>query len=126
LKQNRSTLREFYLARLKPFEFGEAVIIAVHPLRHNGNEERTGRGARSTKKAGIMVDASKVGSATLLDVKTGVEFDTTVGSEALRLWPGWKDERRWKGTHVRYRYQVCGTVDKPRINTCSFDELGVE
>ena len=119
-KSNRSTLNEFYLARLKRFEHADAVIVAVHPLKHNANEERTATGARSSKKAGIVVDSARVGSVTLKDVVTGVEFDTTVGSTRLREWKEWPSAL---GKTVRYRYQVCGTVDKPRINTCSFDEL---
>ena len=118
-KQNRSTLKEFYLARLKRFEHDDAVIVAFHPLKHNLNTERTATGARSSKKAGKVVDAEgRVGSVTLRDVKTGVLFDTTVGAEALRTWNGW---HRAIGKTVRYKWQLCGTKDKPRINTCAFE-----
>ena len=120
LKSNRSTLNEFYLARLKRFETDEAVIVAFHPLEHNTNEERTATGARSSKKAGIVVDHDRVGSVTLKDVKTGKEFDTTVGSTRLREWKGWAGV---VGKTVRYRYQLIGTKDLPRLNTCSFQEL---
>ena len=124
-KENRSTLKEGYLLRLKRFEYEFATILAVHSLEHNENTERTSTGARSSKKAGRVVDASgKIGSATLKDVKTGVVFNTTIGAEALRSWPGWKEPRRWQGVKVRYRFQQCGTLDRPRINSCSFDELG--
>lgn len=122
-KENRSTLTEFNLVRMKRFEHAMATIMRVHPLRHNDNEERTATGKRSTKKAGIRVDPKLIGSATLLDDVTGVEFETTIGSAALRAWPGWKDFNSWRGRRVRYKYQVCGTKDKPRINTCAFEEL---
>jgi DNA ligase-1 len=122
-KENRSTLREFDLVRLKRFEYAEAVILAVHPLRHNANEARTQAGRRVTDKEGIVVDSRRVGSATLKDVKTGVKFDTSVASEGLRLWTGWRDPARWRGVTVRYKYQAVGTLDKPRINTCGFEEL---
>jgi hypothetical protein len=122
-KENRSTLKEGYLLRLKRFEYEYAVIVAVHPLEHNENTEKTAAGRRSSRKAGITVDATCVGSATLRDVKTGVEFNTTIGAERLRAWKGWP---RALGTRVRYKYQVCGTKDKPRINSCSFEELGVK
>ena len=121
-KQNRSTLKEFYLCRLKRFEQADAVIVAVHPLRHNENEDRTARGARSSKKSGMVEDLSRVGSATLRDCKTGVEFDTSIATEALRTWTGWS---KAIGHTVRYKYQLIGTKDKPRINTCAFDELEV-
>ena len=122
-KANRSTLNEFYLARLKRFETDEAVIVAFHPLEHNMNTERTATGARSSKKAGIVVDTARVGSVTLKDVKTGVLFDTTVGSTRLREWKGWRSAL---GKTVRYRYQLIGTKDRPRLNTCSFQELDVK
>ena len=116
-KSNRSTLNEFFLARLKRFETDEAVIVAFHSLEHNLNTERTATGARSSKKAGIVIDHDRVGSVTLRDVKTGVEFDTTVGSTRLREWKGWSSAI---GKTVRYRYQLIGTKDRPRINTCDF------
>jgi DNA ligase 1 len=119
-KSNRSTLNEFYLARLKRFEHADAIIVAFHPLEHNLNEERTATGARSSKKAGMVVDADRVGSVTLRDVVTGTEFDTTVGAIRLREWKGWASAI---GKTVRYKYQKIGTVDRPRINTCGFDEL---
>jgi DNA ligase-1 len=121
-KQNRSTLNEFYLVRMKRFEQAEAVIIAVHPLKHNANEERTATGARSSKKAGIVVDATKIGSATLKDCKTGKLFDTNIGAARLRKWKGWPSAI---GKKVRYKYQLVGTKDLPRINSCTFDELEV-
>jgi DNA ligase 1 len=120
--QKRSTLREFYLVRLKRFEYAEAVIVGVKPLMHNLNTDKTAAGKRSSKKAGMAIDADRVGSAVLRDCKTGVEFDTTVGAERLRTWKGWPSVI---GMKVRYKYQACGTKDKPRINTCAFAELAV-
>ena len=119
-KANRSTLNEFYLARLKRFETDEAIIVEYHALKHNLNEERTATGARSSKKQFVTVDLDRVGSVTLRDVKTGVLFDTTVGSTRLREWKGWP---RAIGKTVRYRYQLIGTKDRPRINTCAFDGI---
>jgi DNA ligase-1 len=122
-KENRSTLKEFDLVRLKRFEYEEATILAVHPLMHNTNEERTATGKRATKKAGMVEDKTRVGSATLKDRKIGVEFDTTIGAEALRSWAGWKRPELWRGKTVRYKFQAVGTVDRPRINTCDFAGL---
>ena len=124
-KENRSTLKAFDLVRLKRFEYDFARILEGHPLEHNLNTEKTATGKRSTKKSGVTVDASLIGSATLQDVKTGVKFNTTIGSNALRGWVGWKNPALWQGKQVRYKWQVCGTKDKPRINSCSFVELGV-
>ena len=124
-KENRSTLNEFDLARLKRFDYAEATILSIRLLEHNENTAITGAGRKSSKKSGIRVDAKLIGSATLRDVKTGVEFNTNVNGDALRAWPGWQKPELWKNVPVRYKWQVCGTKDKPRINSCSFDELGV-
>jgi hypothetical protein len=122
-KENRSTLREFYLCRMKRFEQAEATIVSISYLEHNLNEDRTGTGRRSSKKANVEVDETQIGSAVLRDCATGKEFSTSIAREALRRWEGWQDERLWKGKKVRYKYQLVGTVDKPRINTCRFSEL---
>lgn len=122
-KENRSTLREFYLCRVKRFEQAEATIVSISYLEHNLNEDRTGTGRRSSKKANVEVDETQIGGALLRDCVTGKEFSTSVAREALRRWEGWQDERLWKGKKVRYKYQLVGTVDKPRINTCKFSEV---
>ena len=123
-KANRSTLNEFYLVRLKRFEYAEANIQDIHILEHNLNEARTAAGRRSTSKAGVVLDAEGlIGSATLRDCTTGKLFDTNVSRDALRRWPGWKNPKLWRGKRIRYKYQVCGTLDKPRINTATFEEL---
>ena len=124
-KENRSTLKAFDLVRMKRFEYDFARILVVHPLEHNLNTEQTATGKRSTKKGSMVVDASLIGSATLQDVKTGVVFNTTIGSNALRGWAGWQNSALWQGKEVRYKWQQCGTKDKPRINSCSFEELGI-
>ena len=123
--QKRSTLREFNLVKLKRFEHAFATTLRVHPLRHNDNEEKTGTGKRSSKKAGIRLDKTLVGSVDLVDDKTGVEFSVNVLTDVLRAWPGWKDFAKWRGLHVRYKYQPVGTLKggAPRFPVCTFDEL---
>ena len=124
-KENRSTLKEVHLVKWKPFEYSFARITACFPLEPNVNEEKTAAGKRSTKKAGIVVDHSRVGSVTLRDVDTGVEFDMTVQTTKLQEWVGWRQEKNWKGKVVRYKHQACGAKEKPRVASCPFAELGV-
>lgn len=121
-KENRSTLREFDLVKLKRFEYDTATIVRAHHLEHNANEEKTAAGKRSTRRAGIVVDATRVGSVTLRHKKFG-DFSVNVQTEELRA-KGieWWDARR--GARVRFKYQVAGTKDKPRIPQCTFAELG--
>ncbi len=120
-KENRSTLREFYLVKLKRFEYDEAVITGWRHLEHNLNEEKTAAGRRSTRKDGRVIDAAQVGSATLRNKKFGA-FNVTVPTNELRG----KGDAWWDaavGTRIRFKYQLAGTKDKPRILTATFGEL---
>ena len=121
-KENRSTLREFDLVKLKRFEYDTATIVRAHHLEHNANEGKTAAGKRSTRKAGIVVDETRVGSVTLRSRRFG-EFSVKVQTEKLRAkgWPWWHDQ---VAKRVRFKYQLAGTKDKPRIPQCTFAELG--
>lgn len=119
-KENRSTLREFYLVKLKRFDYAEARILQAHLLEHNLNDEKTATGKRSSKKSGMVVDAERIGSVTLTDGKR--VFDMTVPTNELRnKGPRWWNQQL--GKTVRYKFQLVGTKDKPRIATCEFKEL---
>jgi DNA ligase-1 len=122
--QKRSTMREFELVKWKRWETGQAAILAVHPLEHNANTETTAAGRKSSKKAGMVVDAKRYGSATLIDCKTGVEFSVQIPGDKLQAWPGWR-AGAWHGTKVVYKYQP-GAKGVPIHPTCAFTELGVE
>lgn len=123
--QKRSTLKEFNLVKYKPWEFSEAVILAAYPLRHNDNVEKTSTGRRTTAKAGIRLDKTQYGSALLRDVKTKVEFTVNIPTDNLRRWTGWADPKQWLGKHVRYKFQLCGTLKggAPRFPVANFLEL---
>jgi len=121
--QKRSTLREFDLVKLKDFDYGEARILAIHPLRHNLTNGKTATGHRSTAKSGITIYAHLIGSATVQDTKTGVEFDISIAGDKLRAWPGWAQPKRWERKVIRYKFFPTGNVDKPRFPTATFEEL---
>ena len=121
--EKRSTLREFALVKFKRFDYSEARIVAIHPLEHNLTNGKTATGARSTKRSGITVDASQIGSATVRDVKSGVEFNISVSGDALRAWPGWQHHGNWLNIKIRYKFFPTGNVAKPRFPTADFKEL---
>jgi DNA ligase-1 len=121
--QKRSTLREFSLVKLKRFDYGEARLLAVCALKHNLNSEKTATGARSSKKGGISTDDALFGSVTMQDVKSNVEFSVSIPGDVLRAWPGWRDERQWKGKIIRYKFFPTGIVSAPRFPTAAFEEL---
>jgi DNA ligase-1 len=121
-KENRSTMREFYLVKLKRMEFGEVVIKAAHWLEHNKNEDRTATGARRSVKAGKVTSATQVGRVDVLEITTKAKFSLTVSTNELRNkgMPWWMKQI---GKRVRYKYQLTGTLNAPRICTATFEEL---
>jgi DNA ligase-1 len=121
-KGNRSTLREFVLVKLKRFEHGTAVILQAHPLEHNTNIIRLVSGRRSTNKAGIVKDKTRIGSVLVKDTKTKVQFALKVPTDEAQLWPGWQNGD-WFKKRVRYRYFPTGNVKAPRFPTADFKEL---
>ena len=120
--QKRSTLKEFNLVKLKRFDHGTARIVGIEWLRHNKNEDRTDTGRRSSKKAGMVVDKTRVGRATLQDTVTKLSFGVAVQGDELQQWHGWA-KGMWMGQKVRYKYQPVGVKDLPRFPTCEFKEL---
>lgn len=125
-KDNRSTLKEFELVKLKRMERSLARILAVFPLEHNVNTEKTAAGKRSSAKAGMVIDAAQFGSAALKDVKTGAEFNVTLQNAVARQWGGWCNKELWAGKTVSYTHQLVGAKDiVPRFPQCKFLELGL-
>lgn len=118
-KHGRSTLKEGYLMKLKRFEDSEAEIIKVNELFHNQNElekDKLGHAKRSSKKAGL-VKAGTMGSVTVRDIHTGVEFNIGAGfTEEERLW-FWQHRRKAsvKGRIVKYTFFPSGSKEKPRF-----------
>lgn len=90
-KQNRSTLREAYLVKVKRFEDSEATVIGADPLYRNLNsaeEDERGYTKRSQSKAGKYAD-DLLGALLVRDNTTGIEFSVGSGfTEAQRrsLW----------------------------------------
>lgn len=122
-KDNRSTLAEFLLVKLKRFEYGEAKIMAVHALETNKNEERVAGGRRSSKKAGMQRVAGSFGSATLKDIETSHVFSVKIAEQAMQRWYGWRDSDNWLERVIRYKHQPVGRKDAPRFPTATFAEL---
>lgn len=121
--QKRSTLREFNLVKFKRFDYGEARLLSVTPLRHNLNTDKTATGARSSKQSGVVIDSTLFGSVDAQDVKSRVKFSISIPGDVLRAWKGWCDERRWKDKVIRYKFFPTGTVSAPRFPTATFVEL---
>jgi len=118
-KCGRSTEREGYLLKIKRFLDAEARIIGVEELMHNENpaeKNELGRTKRSSAKAG-KVPAGTLGKFVVVDTESGQEFRIGTGeglTQELRA-TLWERRNSLIGLVVKYRSQVSGVKDAPRI-----------
>jgi len=119
-KQNRSTLTEGWMLKLKRFHDSEAEIIGFEELMRNQNEakrDERGYAKRSSEQAG-KVPGGTLGALVVRDVHRR-DFVFNVGSGFdlyLRNRIGSNREAHL-GKVVRYRYLPVGTKDLPRHPT---------
>lgn len=114
-KFGRSTAREGYLTKVKFFIDGEAEIIGVTEMMHNENEatiNALGLTERSARKSG-MVASGVLGSITVKDLRSGVQFDIGGGFTAEQRAQLWGENLI--GKIVKYKSQPSGVKDKPRF-----------
>lgn len=119
-KQNRSTLKEGLMMKVKRFEDSEAEIVGAFELMHNDNEATTdarGFTKRSTHQANKRA-AGVLGGFNVRDVTSGVEFDVGTGftfEQRKNLWAAWqKNPNHLLGHLLKYKHFPVGVVDKPR------------
>lgn len=115
-KQNRSTLREQFLIKLKRFEDSEAVIIGMEELMHNANEAQEsniGLTKRQTLQENL-VGMNTMGALLVRDIHTGVEFKIGTGFTQAQRDQFWRFGEGVKGELVKYKYFPVGVKDKPR------------
>lgn len=115
-KEGKSTLREQYMLKVKPFEDAEGRIIDWFEERQNTNEAKRdaiGKLKRSSAKDG-KIGKGRLGGFILRDVKTGVEVRVGGGftqEQRIKLWPIC---HTLKGKLIKYKKQKMGEKDKPR------------
>jgi DNA ligase-1 len=115
-KEGKSTLREQYMLKVKPFEDAEGRVIGYYEEMENTNEakrEVTGKLKRSSAKEG-KVAKGRLGGLILQDVITGVEVRVGGGFTQRQRIELWKDRLILKGQLVKYKKQKMGEKDKPR------------
>lgn len=112
-KHGRSTLKQGWMLKLKPFEDAEAVVICMNPLMRNMNEAEKNelgynrRGHSSENK----VPDNMLGSLTCQ--WNGVEFEVGTGFNDAERYSFW--ERDLVGAAVTFKYQGVGPNGKPRF-----------
>lgn len=117
-KHGRSTVKEGYLLKLKRFVDSEAVITGFVEKLHNENDAETdalGYTKRSSHKEN-MVAANTLGSLTVKDVTTEVEFNVGSGFNDAQRLEIWNNQDKYLGKVITYRFFEIAK-DKPRFPT---------
>ena len=116
-KENRSTLREGGMVKIKRHVDAEAIVLGAEELMHNANEATTNALGYTERTSHL---ANQVGMGTLgsLHVRLlsdpDVEFSVGTGMTAEdRTWM-WNNREQMVGKIIKYRSFPVGVKDKPR------------
>ena len=115
-KEGKSTLREGYLLKIKPFDTAEGRIKGWFEERENRNEAKRdaiGKLKRSSAKDGKR-GKGRLGGFILTDVESGVEVRVGGGFTEKQRIELWRIKETLSGVLVRYKKQRMGEKDKPR------------
>ena len=120
-KSGRSTLRQEWMLKRKPWEDDEAVIVDFYELFHNENEDVRslhGTAKRGSSKAGL-VPAGTLGGFVVtspahpewgeFDIGGGKGLDHALRQEV------WDNKEEYLGRKMVFRYMAYGMKDKPRF-----------
>lgn len=116
-KTGRSTLREGYLLKLKPWADSEALVIGYDELERNHNEleiSELGYAKRSTSKDG-KVSGDTLGALQVRDIYSGVEFSIGGGFTEADRDELWAQRDTLPGRIVRYKSVMVGVMYAPRF-----------
>lgn len=112
-KFGRSTEKEGWLLKMKGTEDAEGLVFGFTCLQHNENEHKPGdiHNRRSQKQEGL-VPMDTLGA--LLVAYNGRTFSLGSGFDAAQRKEIWKNQDKYIGTIVKFKYQPHGTKDNPR------------
>lgn len=114
-KPGRSTLREFGLCKLKPFEDQEAVVVGFYEQMTNTNELETdlrGYAKRSSSQVGL-VGAGSLGGVIAHNSEWGYFRVGGGWTQAERDYI-WQNQSKFLGNEFTFKFQRIGSIDKPR------------
>lgn len=116
-KQNRSTLREGGMVKIKRHVDAEAIVIGAEELMHNANDVTTNALGYTERTSHL---ANQVGMGTLGSLRVqilsdpDVEFSVGTGMTAEdRTWM-WNNREQMVGKIIKYKSFPVGVKDKPR------------
>ena len=116
-KQNRSTIREGILLKVKRFQDSEAEILDYELLNRNLNEQtkdERGYSKRSTSQDGKVAD-NLIGSLLVRDLHTGVVFSIGSGFSESQRYQLFDSRDFLRGQIVKYKSFSIGVKEKPRF-----------
>ena len=116
-KYGRSTPKQKWMVKMKLFNDSEARIIGFKEMRVNRNtpeKNELGYQKRATMKDG-MFPGNTLGALLVEDLYTGVKFSLGSGFDTLMREGIWDNRESFMGQIVKYKWQIHGTMDKPRI-----------
>ncbi len=118
-KFGRSTFKEHYLMKLKPFEDAEAIIVDLIEAMENGNAKELdnfGNSKRSSHQENLIAK-NTLGAFKVTDVAHGYTFNigTGIGLTKELKQEIWDNKDTYIGKLIKYRSQKIGEKDLPRI-----------
>jgi len=121
-KFGRSTIKEQSLMKLKRFQDSEAIILSCNALLVNANpleQDELGYAKHSSAQANLIPE-NKLGSFVVRDCNKDSPFYQIMfvlgsGFDNEQRIEFWKNKDKLIGKIVRYKYQLLGSKNKPRI-----------
>jgi DNA ligase 1 len=115
----RSTLRDQHMLKWKAYADSEAVVFGFVEARENTNPIVPNAFGFAKRPGGAVgkVPKGTLGAFRVRDIHSGIEFEigTGIGLTANLRQRIWDDQPSYLGKIVHYRYQACGTKDRPRF-----------
>jgi DNA ligase-1 len=115
-KFGRSTLKQQHLIKIKRVEDDDAEIIDILPRRKNMNEltrDEQGYAKRSSHKDN-KVELPMVGRFIVRSSSFKETFGIGSGFDHVSAARWWEQKDSLKGQTITFKYQKCGTIDRPR------------
>lgn len=115
-KFGRSTVKEGYLLKVKPYADAEGVVVGFEEMLHNDNpkeKDELGYTKRSSKRSGKQ-GAGCLGRLLVESPLWQGVLSIGSGFTAEQRRAIWKTPAKYRGACVKFKYQECGTKDLPR------------
>lgn len=115
-KENRATLKEGSMVKIKRFMDAEAEIVGFKEEMANMNDlgiDERGYAKRSNAKSGL-VGKGTLGAFICRDLITGIEFPVGGGITAAERIEFWRNRENLLGRIIKYKHLPTGAKEKPR------------